>query len=102
MAEVRVKKNHITGQKGKVQIPIYHTYGMDDVGACVDYLVEEAHWKEGKSGITAPEFEFSGSREKLIKLIEDEASEEDLRRLVFATWNDVQSALQLRRKRRYE
>lgn len=110
VAEVKVKKNRINGKKRTVLIPLYHTFGIDDVGSMIDYLVEEKHWKaSGREGgfgdldkkITAPEFRFQGSREQLVKQIEHKNQEKQLRLLVSKVWDDIEAASKVERKRRY-
>src|SRR5690606_8689584 len=59
---VKIEKNHITGRRRTVTVPILYSSGIDDVGANVDYLVEEGLWKERKGVIEAPDFDFEGPR----------------------------------------
>jgi RecA/RadA recombinase len=106
---LRVRKNRVTGkisgssQDRGVEIPIYTTYGMDDVGSCIDYLASEKHWKRSKKGIIdAPEFDFKGKREKLIKLICDKNMEKDLAMLASDLWKEIEDAVAIDRKARYE
>ncbi len=102
-SKLHVKKNHITGAKGAVDIPIYHNPGMmDDIGSCIEYLAEEGKWKETKGKVTAPEFEFEGSIEKLAQKIDSEGLEKELRILVSETWDEIQDACRIQRKSRYE
>lgn len=100
---VKIKKNRITGRKRTVDIPIYHSFGIDDIGSCVNFLIEEKHWTKKKSGkIIADDFDFAGPREKLIQYIEDEGMEMDLRDLVGEVWNSIEKACAVKRKKRYE
>lgn len=114
LAEVR--KNRVTGKIGKdraVIFPIYYDYGIDDVGACVDYLVGEGAWRkvkkkgevdeEGKRKIyDARELLFQGSREEIIKHIEEEGLEKKVRQLVAKVWEEVEDECRSDRKKRYE
>jgi len=102
LANVRTKKNRLTGRDRSITMPIYHSCGIDDVGSCVDYLVEEGHWKKGKSKIQAPEFELEGDRDTLIKHIEKEGMEKDLALVVEEVWNSIEEACKVQRKKRYE
>lgn len=104
---VEIKKNRITGKIGKdrsVIIPIHYDLGIDDVGSCVDYLLSEKHWQgtEGKRAFQAPEFHFEGTRENLIRHIEENNLEEKLRRTVASVWSKVEEETRVERKRRYE
>lgn len=101
-SKLHVRKNHVTGAKGVVDIPIYHNPGMmDDIGSCIEHLCEESFWVETKGKIEAPQFEFTGSAEKLAQKIDQEGLERELRILVAETWGKVQNACTLQRKPRY-
>jgi RecA/RadA recombinase len=101
VAEVKVKKNRTTGRDVAVKVPIYLSHGIDDIGGCVDYLVEEGHWK-GEKSINAPEFNFTGQVSKLIRHIEDEGLERELKLLVQRVWREIEEECTVQRKRRYE
>jgi RecA/RadA recombinase len=101
IAQVQLKKNRLTGRDRTVYVPIYHSFGIDDIGGMVDYLVEERHWKKSKGNIRAPEFDFKGQRDKLIQHIEEEDSVPELKALVKRTWNEIEDAVSIERKRRY-
>jgi len=98
---IQIKKNRITGRERTITIPIYHSFGIDDVGSCVDYLIEEGHWPQKKSSILAEEFRFKGSKSKLIRYIEAEGMEKDLKSIVEDVWNEIEEACEIKRKRRY-
>lgn len=106
LSKVRVRKNRITGKERIVTIPIFHSVGIDDVGSCIDYLLEEKHWKETKEEnkkiINARELGIKGSRKRLIRTIENENLEKDLHEVVAEVWNDIEDACIIKRKRRYE
>ncbi len=96
-----VKKNRSTGKNTRVEIPIYYSMGLDELGASIAYLVEEGIWKESKGVITAEHFDFKGKQEKLVTLIENEGYEKDLQMLVYDTWYAVEKASAVTRKSRY-
>lgn len=107
LVKVQLKKNRFTGKLPTVYIPIYHSIGIDDTGSCVDYLLEWKHWSlkkikgEESKVIIAPEFEFEGSRGQLIRHIEENNLEQDLRQIVTDVWGEIQEALVVPRKNRY-
>jgi hypothetical protein len=101
IAQIQLRKNRFTGKDRTLYVPIYHSFGIDDVGSCVDYLVEEKHWKKGNKGIKAPEFDFVGPRDKLIKHIEEEDCVPELKVLVKRTWQEIEEAVAVHRKKRY-
>jgi len=109
------KKNRVTGKVGKdrsVQIPIYYDLGIDDVGSCVDFLVDEKHWpkitkgedpgKKGKSSYDAHDLLFKGTRNAIISHIEEEDLEQKVRSLTAKVWKAIEDECLPRRKRRYE
>jgi LAGLIDADG DNA endonuclease family protein len=103
IAQADIKKNRLQGKKRRVFIPILNDYGIDDVGSCVDFLVDEGHWKEKGKKIQASEFtEDWISKENLIQHIETEEQERELRKIVETVWNGIEDGLKTNRKRRYE
>jgi len=102
ISKLQVKKNHITGKKGSVEIPIYSSYGLDDIGSCISYLVEEGHWSKRDKGIKADDFDFNGSEAQLIKKIEEDELEDDLKQIVAKVWNEIEEACSLKRKKKYQ
>jgi len=100
--KIRVKKNRITGRDRTITIPIYNSFGIDDVGGCVDYMLDEGDWKIRAGEINAKGFGIKGSKRKLIKIIERDGLEKDLRELVSDVWNEIEDACNLKRKKRYE
>lgn len=101
VCKAEVKKNRLTGRERSVEIPILHSSGIDDLGSCVDYLIDEGHWAKSGANVTAGEFDHKGSRDKLIARIEDEGREPELRQLVAKVWTDIETACTVSRKPRY-
>ncbi len=101
-SKIQVKKNRITGRERTVIIPIYHSFGIDDIGSCIDYLIDEGYWKKKGNIIIAKDFEFSDSRQKLINLIETQCMEKDLKSIVGDVWNEIEEACIIKRKKKYK
>jgi RecA/RadA recombinase len=101
VCKVAVKKNRETGRQRTVEVPIYHSYGIDDIGSCIDYLIGEGHWKRVGNTVAAPELGFSGTRGGLIHHIEEAGLEQDLRDVVGDVWQEIEDACDLKRKSRY-
>ncbi len=99
--KARVKKNRLTGRDRAVEFPIFHSIGMDDVGGCIDWLVDEGHWQETKGIIKAPEFDFECSAEKLAKLIDETEKDKQLRLLVADRWRTIEELCEVQRRPRY-
>jgi hypothetical protein len=103
ICRLETKKNRITGKDRVVEFPIYHSVGIDDTGANVDYLFAENHWKPVVCGkIAAPEFGYKGTVEGLIIEIEKNGHEKELQNIVANVWNGIEAACVVERKRRYE
>lgn len=103
--KVKVKKNRVTGRDRVVVVPILHSVGIDDLGSCVDYMVEEGAWEktgQGRVKVTGLGDEFVDTRERTIGRIEEEWMEADLRRLVAKAWERAERESQVKRKRRYK
>ena len=84
-----------------MDVPIYHSYGVDDIGSSIDYLCDEGHWRRGEGTVQAPEFEFSGKREKLIAKIEEEGLHRDLAGIVTDVYREIEEAVAVKRRPRY-
>lgn len=109
---VEVKKNRVSGKIGKdrsVIIPIYNGLGIDDVGANVDYLIDEQKWlpvedaSEKNPVIDATDIMFQGTRAQIVKYIESESLEEKVKGLTAKLWEEIEEkCMPTNRKRRYE
>lgn len=103
---VQVKKNRMTGRHRSVDVPIMYDRGVDDIGSCVDFLVEEKHWDAaGKTDaaktIIAKDFDFIGKREDLIQHILEKKLGKDLRALATEVWNEIEKECEVIREERY-
>ncbi len=101
ICKAEVKKNRLTGRERTVEIPIYHSTGIDDLGSMVDYLIEEKYWVKSGAHVAAREFDFNGSRDKLIEQIEEKGSGDIVRKLVVKVWNDIETACEVKRRDKY-
>jgi hypothetical protein len=103
-AKIKIEKNRITGQKRSVIMPIYHSYGIDEIGGNIDYLLEEGTWTKSRGSIHWKIGEESGnsSMEEIIKIVEENHLEKALRKEVSATWHEIEDQLRIERKKRYE
>jgi RecA/RadA recombinase len=121
--EAKLKKNRHTGQRPDIQFTIYNSYGLDDIGSMIDWLLEEKIIKpektkaeekieekteektEGKAKnkvIAIPQLGIAASRDKLIQLIEIEDHVDELKKLVADSWNEILEKSRIVRKKRYE
>jgi RecA/RadA recombinase len=102
VCQAEIKKNRMSGREIKIDIPIYWSHGIDDIGGMIDWLVEEGHWKKGKGGIDASELKFKGHRENLVSHIESGNLERDLKLVVTQVWKDIEEQCSIKRKKRYD
>jgi hypothetical protein len=101
LSRIKFKKNRITGQKHTVDMPILWDYGIDDIGSMIDWLIEESFWVKTKSTIDASDLQLKGTREALIRQIEDNGLEKDLQTIVANGWREIIEACRGNRKKRY-
>lgn len=103
LTKAAVQKNHVTGKRRTVEIPIYNGYGVDDVGSCIDYLVEMKHWGQKGNTVDADEYEFNGPRDELIAKIEkNPVRKKKLQKLTRTIWRNVEKAIELDRAPKYD
>ena len=120
-------KNKITGKIREVEFDLFYDYGMDSIGANIDFLLKTKHWtpkaapkgkaapkkprktarsmapaadKTGKS-FAAPEFKHVGTKDALIKIIEEGDLEVELANLTGMVWHEIEDSIKLNRKRKY-
>jgi len=100
---VRVTKNRETGKMREADFRIYNSYGIDDLGDCVDFMVREKFWTKSSTGVidAMDDLKMKGTRENLIRQIEEKGKEDRLRRLVGRGWREIEDKLKLTRKPRY-
>lgn len=100
---IKVKRSRLTGRSRTVEVPIYFSFGIDDIGSCVDYLTNiEKHWKKSGGKIHAEELDVVLGREKLIRYIEKNELEQDLRDTVQYVWDSIEDQLAISRKSKYQ
>jgi len=100
--KAKVTKNKITGKRREVSFPVYYDYGVDSISSEIDFLIEEKYWKGKGNKIVAPEFELECSKGLLIRHIEEEGKEKELRQIVGQVWNEIEESLKLKRKGKYD
>lgn len=99
---LKISKTKLTGKIREVDFAIYPSYGIDDIGSCVDFLIAEDFWKKDKLKFHAKDMGLFATREKLISEIERNSLENELRRETGQAWREIEDSLKLNRKPRYE
>lgn len=101
-AKCKSEKNRQTGRLMTIPTRIYYDYGIDNIGANIDWLMEEGLWKGSKSSIGSQGFHDGNCKWKdMVKYIEDNDLEADLDTLVLGLWNEIEEGKKLGRKPRY-
>lgn len=113
--QASIKKNRVNGWMGKIEVPIYRSLGIDDLGCCVHWLIEEGHWKKPKKkeadgkvkedkeskAYVAHEFKLQGSEDALIQAIQKKGLEEQLYKICQTFWTTLENSCKVERKPRY-
>ena len=107
ICQAKVKKNRVNGFKRVVEIPIYPSVGIDEVGSMVEYLVAFGAWKENKGKVTTSIRDDNGevlvlTRDEIISYVEENGIEAKLRELTQRCWDNVEERIRVDRKPRYE
>lgn len=102
VSRIRIRKNRIQGKDRDILVPLYHSSGLDDVGGCIKWLIDEGHWQGTKTKVKAPEFKFSGTIEELVSKIQERGRESKLFNLSRKVWREIESKCQVPRKNKYE
>ncbi len=102
--KLEVKKNRITGKLRKVEVPLYWSTGIDDVGGCIEFMVEEKGWAKAKGVIRASADLGDGADlefDELVAHVEANNLEPKLRAAVARLWQEIEIKSAVPRKRRY-
>lgn len=111
-SKIKVVKNKFSGKKRNVLLPIYTDYGVGDIDSCIWFLNDKyggEYWKtrtrtvEGKqvTAIDAKEFDVFLKEPDLIKYIETNCLEKELKKIVGSVWADIEEGIRLDRKPKY-
>jgi recombination protein RecA len=100
--QAKITKNKLTGKRRTIEFPINYSYGIDNIMANINFLIEENYWrKEGKSKIIAKDFRLEGTMRKLLVEIEEKNLEKELNLLVADAWRNIEESIQPSRKEKY-
>jgi RecA/RadA recombinase len=97
----KVSKNKITGKVRYAFFPIYYDYGIDDIGSCIDFLVDSGEWKKTKQTINAHHFDMEGTKPTIIEYIESNNLEYTLQSAIKERWDSIEELVRLGRKPKY-
>lgn len=98
-----IKKNHINGRQRSVPFIVYNDFGIDDIGSCIKFLKDWEHWKGSKVKVKAPEFDFNGNDDDLIRYIEKKEKRiQKFKKIVVKVWEKIEDHVAIKRKSRYK
>ena len=111
-SKIKVVKNKFSGKRRNIITPLFYDYGVDDIGSIINFLNSKygkEHWKtrtrtvDGKSttAIDAKELGVFLKEKALVKYIEDNSLEDDLKQIAETVWNDIEESLKLGRKPKF-
>jgi len=101
---IKIEKNRQTGNEGQViELPVLKSIGIDDISSCVNYLIEEKHWKMKEGKVQAEEFSDEPlTQSRLIKMIEHHKLKPELREIVSEVWHKIDDEVRSGRQKPYE
>jgi RecA/RadA recombinase len=100
----KVTKNRITGKVRDVLFPIYYDYGIDNISACVNFMIAEGFWtkKTKSTSYNTGDFGVEADKAGIIKAIEEGNLEIRMKKAVGAAWLEIEESMKLNRKNRFE
>ena len=98
---LKVEKNRISGKERDVVLSFIPGFGIDEIGSMVDWLTEEKYLEVSGGRIKTPWYDAAYYREDLIKHIEDDDREQELKDFTQVSWDDLEGMLTITRKPRY-
>ena len=101
--QAKITKNKVTGRHGEAYFPILFDYGIDNISACINFLMDEKYWSGKANAINTKGFYPDGnvSKTKLIKWIETHQMEDDLKQVCQVAYDEIMESLRPKRRRRY-
>lgn len=107
-SKMMIYKNRLTGRKEfELIMPIYPEFGMDDIGAQIEWLISEKYWKvpaKETAKFDVPEFKLKDvTREDFARYIDENELYNELSEITTEHWQLIQEkvANKVVRKRRY-
>jgi hypothetical protein len=100
--KIKITKNKLTGKKRTISMPLYYSYGLDDIGASIDWLISNGHWDKKGGKIDADDLGIFATKKKLIREIDsDIIKKRKLDSILAKAWKELEDSLLLNRKPKY-
>lgn len=104
-SKIKVSKNKVTGKVREVPITLYYSYGIDDIGENLTFLIET----KKLPSVTAQTFDakdicgITGTKASIIAAVDkDREAQKRLAMAAGKVWNEIEKAVQVTRPSRYE
>lgn len=104
ISRIKTKKNRLTGKERTVEVPIYYSVGIDDIGSMVDFIAEYGRWNKAGAYIDASD-DFADvklQRSTLISYIEENDLREEVEAIAEEVWLEKETRLDTHRRSKYE
>ena len=96
-------RSKLTGKAREIPLICFTEYGVDDIGANIDWLLNSGVWSGTRTKVNTKGFcNATFSRATLIDYIEEKGRELALKKVVQKAWDTTEAKLKLDRKKRYE
>jgi len=99
--EAKVTKNKTTGKRRDAHFSVFDDYGVDDITALVDFLINEGHWKKKDKTIIADDFKIEGMVSTIVHKIEQMGAVHELKTIVGDVWATIEEKIRLDRVPRF-
>lgn len=102
VSRAKTTKSRLTGRYRIADFHIFYDYGIDDIGSCLEWLTKRKFWPASGQSITATDLGLPKmTRTKLIDYIEENGLEDALKEAVQKYWDELEEAMRLDRKKRF-
>jgi RecA/RadA recombinase len=100
---VRSERSKLNGKRRDVPMVCFTSYGVDDISANIEWLLEHKIWTGSRSAIFTKGFcNTTLGKQQLIEWIEEKRKETKLRKVMQQAWDGIEDALHIDRRRRFE
>ena len=100
--KVDIRKNKLTGNKRTIEFDLYNSAGIDDVGSCIDFMIDNKFWPKNGQTINCIGLEIEGTRKKVHEYIRQNKLQNELVPVVGAAWNEIEESLEIEKLNDFE
>lgn len=100
--KIDVRKNKLTGNKRQIEIDIYNSAGIDNVGSQIDFLVDNKFWVKKGQTIDCVGLDIEGTNKKVHEFIIKNKLQGELAAIVCTAWNEIEESIKIERLNDFE